>query len=50
MKQEQEAKIFGFILAVEGFLAEMAERCDFAARVLLGIAEEILEQLEGEAA
>ena len=43
-----DAKIFGFILAVEGYLADMAERGDFAARVLLGMAGEILEQLEGE--
>jgi hypothetical protein len=33
MKQDQEAKIFGFILAVEGYLADIAERGDFAARV-----------------
>ena len=43
-----DAKIFGFILAVEGYLADMAERGDFAARVLHGMAVEILEQLEGE--
>ena len=48
MKQDQEAKIFGFILAVEGYLAEMAERGDWAARALHGMAVEILEQLEGE--
>jgi len=44
-----DAKIFGFILAVEAYLADMAERGDFAARVLHGMAGEILEQLEGEA-
>lgn len=43
-----DAKIFGFILAVEGYLAEMAERGDWAARALHGMAGEILEQLEGE--
>jgi hypothetical protein len=48
MKQEQEAKIFGFILAVEGYLADMAERGDFAARVLRDMAGDILDRLEGE--
>ena len=42
------AKIYGFILSVEAYLAEIAERGDFAARVLHGIAGEILEQFEGE--
>jgi hypothetical protein len=43
-----EAKIYGFILAAYGYLAEMAERGDWSARVLHGIAGEILEQFEGE--
>jgi hypothetical protein len=44
-----DAKIYGFIRAVEGYLAEMAERGDWSARALLGMAGEILEQIEGEA-
>jgi hypothetical protein len=43
-----DVKIYGFILAAYGYLAEMAERGDYAARVLHGIAEDILEQIEGE--
>jgi hypothetical protein len=44
-----EAKIYGFLLVVHGYLAEMAERGDWSARVLHGVAGDILEQLEGEA-
>jgi hypothetical protein len=43
-----DAKIYGFLLAVEGYLAEMAERGDWSARALLGMAGEILEQIGGE--
>ena len=43
-----DAKIYGFILAAYGYLAEMAERGDWAARALHGVAGDILEQIEGE--
>ena len=46
MKGEE---ILGFIVAAYGYLADMAERGDYAARILRDKAEEILEQLEGEA-
>jgi hypothetical protein len=43
-----EAKIYGFLLLVEGYLAEMVERGDWSARALLGMVGDILEQIEGE--
>jgi len=46
-----DAEIFGFIIAVEAYLAGMAERGDLQARVLCGVAGGILDRLdeEGEA-
>jgi hypothetical protein len=43
-----KAEIIGFIRVVEGYLADMAERGDFAARVLRDMAGDILDRLEGE--
>jgi hypothetical protein len=45
-----DAEIFGFIRAVERYLADMAERGDYAAAILCGDAGIILAQYGEEQA